>query len=84
MSYTTERKLGMFLVVKAGTTQSLACGEVPPNTVPTLGGNTVGSSGYVAYEGVPPAPFKESYYLYPIPSNQIVLTNGIIKQNPGW
>lgn len=84
MDYATERKLGMFLTVKAGTTQTLNCGEVPPNTVPTLGGRTVGSSGYVAYEGIPPTPFKSYYYLYPIPSNEVVITNDAVKQNPGW
>lgn len=84
MGYTSERKLGMFVFVKTGTVQNLACGEVPPNTVPTLGGRSAGASGYVAYEGVPPASFPDHYYLYPIPSNQIVLTDGAVKQNPGW
>jgi starch-binding outer membrane protein, SusD/RagB family len=38
--------------------------------------------GYCSYFGTPPA-FPEHYYLYPVPSNQIIL-NSNIKQNPGW
>ena len=70
MDYATERKLGMW-IVRAN----------EGNLVPTLNN---ADAGYVSYEGVPPAPFPEHYYLYPIPSNQIVLTGDIVSQNPGW
>ncbi len=70
MDYATERKLGRW-IVKADEN----------NKVPTLNN---ASAGYVSYEGIPPTPFPEYYYLYPIPSNEVVLTNGIVSQNPGW
>lgn len=70
MDYATERKLGAW-IIKANEN----------NKVPTLNN---ADAGYVSYEGIPPTPFPDYYYLYPIPSNQIVLTNGIVKQNPGW
>ena len=38
--------------------------------------------GYIAYEGIPPQ-FPEHYYLYPVPTSEILL-NPKIKQNPGW
>lgn len=40
------------------------------------------SEGYVDYFGVPPG-VPEYYYLYPIPSDQLVL-NPELEQNPGW
>lgn len=70
MEYATERKLGMW-IVKAD--------EI--NKVPTLNN---ADAGYVSYEGIPPTPFPDYYYLYPIPSNQIILSKGIVEQNPGW
>lgn len=70
MDYATERKLGKY--IKA---------EDEDNRVPILDG---AAEGYVSYFGVPPSPFPEYYYLYPIPSNQIILSKGAIKQNSGW
>ncbi|WP_346238323.1 RagB/SusD family nutrient uptake outer membrane protein [Niabella insulamsoli] len=40
------------------------------------------AEGYIVNFGKPPA-FPDYYYLYPVPSNQIVL-NPKIQQNPGW
>ena len=48
--------------------------------IPIQNGDT---EGYIAYEKVPPAPFPDYYYLYPIPSNQTVLNPALV-QNPGW
>jgi starch-binding outer membrane protein, SusD/RagB family len=70
MDYATERKLGKWIV---------AADE--DNRVPILNNAT---EGYVSYWGVPPTPFPEHYYLYPIPTNQIELTGGAVIQNPGW
>lgn len=70
MDYATERKLGAW-IIKADEN----------NKVPTLNN---ADAGYVSYEGIPPTPFPEYYYLYPIPSNQVLLSKGSIKQNPGW
>ena len=49
------------------------------NKLPVQGG---ADEGYISRVGVPPA-FPDHYYLYPIPSDQIVL-NDKLKQNPGW
>jgi len=70
MDYATERKLGKWII---------AADE--RNRVPVLNG---AASGYVSYEGIPPTPFPDYMYLYPIPSNQIILTNGVVEQNQGW
>lgn len=71
MDYASARKIGRY--IQKGV-------DVPANApIPVLNG---GSSGYIAYEGTPPS-FPEYYYLYPIPSAEIVL-NPNIKQNPGW
>lgn len=70
MNYATERKLGAW-IVKAEQN----------NKVPTLND---AAAGYVSYEGIPPTPFPDYMYLYPLPSNQIVLTEGVVAQNPGW
>jgi hypothetical protein len=70
MEYATERKLGRW-IVRADEN----------NKVPTLNN---APAGYVSYEGIPPASFPEHYYLYPIPSNQVILTEGKVAQNPGW
>lgn len=72
MEYAVERKIGRYI------TKGI---DVPENSViPILDGK---SAGYIAYEGLPPAPFPEHYYLYPIPSAEIVL-NPKIEQNPNW
>lgn len=42
------------------------------------------AQGYVVIHGTPPNIWPDYYYLYPIPSNEIVLTDGVIEQNPGW
>jgi len=70
MEYATEQKLGKYIV---------AADEA--NKVPILNN---AAAGYVSYWGVPPKPFPEHYYLYPIPTNQIELTGGVVKQNDGW
>lgn len=70
MDYATERKLGKY--IKA---------EDEDNKVPILDG---ADEGYVSYFDLPPSPFPEHYYLYPIPTNEIVLSKGMIKQNEGW
>ena len=49
------------------------------NRLPIQGG---ADEGYVSPYGVPPG-VPEHYYLYPIPSDQIVL-NTNLEQNPGW
>ncbi len=49
------------------------------NKLPIQGG---AAEGYVSPYGVPPG-FPDHYYLYPIPSDQIVL-NPELKQNTGW
>ena len=69
MDYTLEQKLGSWIV-----------GSAHNNKIPILNGS---AQGYISYLGVPPSPFPEYYYFYPIPSNQIVI-NPEIKQNPGW
>ncbi len=68
MDYVTERKLGRWIKRS----------EV--NNVPILNGE---SEGYIDYYGQPPAEFPEHYYLWPIPSDQLVL-NPQLEQNPGW
>jgi len=67
MDYATEKKLGRWI------TRS----EV--KNVPI---ENDAAEGYIDYEGQPPA-FPEHYYLFPIPSDQIVL-NPQIEQNPGY
>lgn len=49
------------------------------NKLPIQGG---AAEGYISPYGVPPG-FPDYYYLFPIPSDQIVL-NPELKQNPGW
>ena len=72
MEYAVTRKLGRW--IKKGT-------DVPANSIiPIQDGAT---EGYIAYEKVPPAPFPEYYYFYPLPSNQIVLNPNLV-QNPQW
>ena len=68
MDYATQRKLGRWIKRS----------EV--KTVPIQNNAT---EGYIDYEGQPPASFPDSYYLFPIPSDQIVLNPKLV-QNPGW
>lgn len=68
MDYAAEKKLGRWIVRS----------DVN-NTLPVDGG---GDEGYISFWPDPPA-FPDHYYLYPIPSNQLVL-NKQLKQNPGW
>jgi len=71
MEYATKRKIGRYI------TKGI---DVPQNSIiPIL---NAASTGYIAYEEQAPA-FPEHYYLYPIPSAEIVLNNNIT-QNPGW
>ncbi|PST82038.1 RagB/SusD family nutrient uptake outer membrane protein [Pedobacter yulinensis] len=72
MEYAVREKLGRYIT--KGT-------DVPANSIIPIQNGA--SAGYISYLGVPPGPFPEHYYLYPIPSNQIVL-NPKITQNPGW
>lgn len=73
LNYIAQRKLGRWL--KKGT-------DVPANTpIPIENGAT---EGYIAYETTPPSPtIPDYYYLFPIPSDQLVLNPNIV-QNPGW
>jgi hypothetical protein len=73
MEYATKVKLGMY--VKKGSNYIKS-----DSSLPIQGG---GNEGYISYEPVPPANFPEYYYLYPIPTQEIVKNNKII-QNPNW
>ncbi|RPE13517.1 RagB/SusD family nutrient uptake outer membrane protein [Chitinophaga lutea] len=72
MEYAVQRKLGRW--IKKGT-------DVPANSIIPIENGA--AEGYIAYEGVPPGPFPEYYYLHPLPSNQTVM-NPNLGQNPGW
>ncbi|WP_159636043.1 RagB/SusD family nutrient uptake outer membrane protein [Sphingobacterium composti Ten et al. 2007 non Yoo et al. 2007] len=73
MEYATKVKLGRY--IKKG------ADYVPADTkIPIQNGV---NEGYISYEPVPNTNYPEYYYLYPIPSGQIVL-NDNLKQNPGW
>lgn len=72
MDYAVKEKLGRYL------TKGL---DVPANSIIPIQNGA--SAGYISYLGIPPSPFPDYYYLYPIPSNQIVLNPKII-QNTGW
>lgn len=70
MDYTQPEKLGRW-IKRADYGNAL-----------TVQGN--GTEGYITVQGPPPAGgFPEYYYLYPIPSNEIVLNSNLV-QNPGW
>lgn len=70
MDYTQTEKLGRWIVRSDY-----------GNALTVLDG---GTAGYVTVQGPPPAGgFPEYYYLYPIPSNEIVLNPNLV-QNPGW
>jgi len=72
MDYAVKEKLGRWIIKGV---------DVPAgNKIPIQGGAT---AGYIDYWGVPPSPYPDYYYLYPIPSNEIVLNPKIV-QNPGW
>ncbi len=71
MDYAAARKLGRYI------TKGVDVPESAP--IPVLNN---AKAGYIAYEAVPPS-FPSYYYLYPIPSAELVL-NPNIKQNPGW
>lgn len=71
MEYASKQKIGRY--ISKGV-------DVPSNAIiPILNG---ANAGYIAYEATPPA-FPAHYYLYPIPSAEIVL-NDKLKQNSGW
>ena len=68
MDYAAKEKLGRWVdPAKLGNAIKTQNGEAP---------------GYIVKFGTPP-PFPEHYYLYPVPSNEIVL-NPKIAPNPGW
>jgi len=71
MDYAAKEKLGRYIVA------------ADFNNKLTIQGGA--SEGYISFKegGVVPPAFPEYYYLYPIPSNQIVL-NPQIEQNPNW
>ena len=72
MDYVTKRKLGRYITKGV---------DVPANApIPILNG---ANAGYIAYEPQPPTTYPDYYYLYPIPSQEIVL-NPKLEQNPGW
>jgi hypothetical protein len=72
MDYATNIKLGRYITKGV---------DVPSTAIiPILNG---ASAGYISYEGQPPVPWPDYYYLYPIPTQEITL-NPKIKQNPGW
>jgi hypothetical protein len=73
MEYAIKQKLGRY--IKKGSDY------IPADTkIPIEGG---GNEGYIAYEPKPQSPWPDYYYLYPIPSGQIILNERIV-QNPGW
>jgi len=72
MDYAVKEKLGRWITKGV---------DVPAsNSIPIQNGAT---AGYIDYWGAPPGPYPDYYYLYPIPSNEIVLNPAIV-QNPGW
>lgn len=72
MDYVIKRKLGRYITKGV---------DVSANAkIPILNG---ANAGYISYEPQPPATFPDYYYLYPIPSQEIVLNPKIV-QNPGW
>lgn len=73
LEYVTKEKLGMYIKKGADYIKS-------NSTLPIKGG---GNEGYISYEPIPKSDYPEYYYLYPIPSREIVLNNKLI-QNPDW
>ncbi|MCG8389419.1 MAG: RagB/SusD family nutrient uptake outer membrane protein [Cytophagales bacterium] len=72
MEYATRKKLGRWV----------DSNDLNSDTVPIEGGASAGYVSLKENDATPPA-FPDYYYLYPIPSNEIVL-NPQIDQNPGW
>ena len=72
MQYAVATKLGRYITKGV---------DVPANTpIPLENGQT---KGYISYEGKAPSPFPDYYYLYPIPSAELV-QNEHLRQNEGW
>ena len=69
MEYATAEKLGRYVIASD-------FGNPPP----IKGG---GNEGYVSRIGDPDE-WPDYYYLQPLPSDQIVLSDNVIVQNPGW
>lgn len=66
-------------------------GSKPATTAPIsyeLGKDIIlsnGNNGYIMVHTDYPRTFRQDRdYLYPIPTDDIILTNGAVKQNPGW
>jgi starch-binding outer membrane protein, SusD/RagB family len=72
LHYILERKTGRWIVKGVDVSASAP--------IPIIGG---GTSGYIAYEPQPPTSIPDYYYLYPLPTDQLVL-NPQLAQNPGW
>jgi len=72
MEYATVRKIGRYI------TKGVDVGANAP--IPILNGAT---AGYIAYEAQAPQSYPDYYYLYPIPSGEIVLNNNLV-QDEGW
>ena len=68
MDYAAQKKLGRWIVRSDY-----------KNRLPVDGG---GSEGYISFWPSPPA-FPDHYYLFPIPSDELLL-NPQLEQNPGW
>lgn len=69
LHYLEDRKLGRWIVRTSANSR-----------IPILNN---ASEGYIAYRSQP-SKMPDHYYLYPVPSNQIVITNGKVAQNTGW
>lgn len=72
MTYASEVKLGRYITKGV---------DVPMENIIPIQNNA--KAGYIDYFGKPPGEFPAHYYLYPIPSDQIVL-NPNLEQNPDW
>ncbi|GAA3561875.1 RagB/SusD family nutrient uptake outer membrane protein [Snuella lapsa] len=68
MDYATDVKLGRW---------------VKKSDYPTVKIQNNASEGYVQFLDDIPGAFPEYYYLYPLPSNELVI-NTELEQNPGW
>ena len=72
MEYATRKKLGRWV----------DSNDLNAKTIPIQGGAVAGYVSRKENDAMPPK-FLDYYYLYPIPSNEIIL-NPKVKQNPGW
>ena len=81
MDYTDELKIGRY--EKGGNFRS-GNGRLMYMNGQNIENLATGSEGYLNPQRNIPPPFEDFYYLYPLPTNEIVLTNGAIEQNPGW